>query len=360
MSRDSLDGLRAELRKKDELIVRLLCERAEISVRIGKIKASEGIDIFDPARESGVYGFIEKLNTGALPSGALKSIYREIISASRALQAPVSVAYLGPAASFTEAAARLHFGESARMEYGASIAEVFAAVEKGKCGWGVVPIENSAEGSVKATLDHLVATPLKIRGEIYLRITQCLLSAAADPGRILRIYSHPQALAQCRGWIRRHYPSAALVETASTADAAGKARNDPEGAAIGSLRASDAYGLILVAEGIEDFPSNTTRFIVIGGGGSRSTGRDKTSVLFGTRDTPGALHGALEAFASEGINMTRIESHPARDRAWEYLFFVDFSGHTEEEAAGGCLEKLARNTTFLKVLGSYPKGDSSP
>jgi chorismate mutase/prephenate dehydratase len=365
MSKSSLQALRALVKEKDAAMVRLLNERASLAVEIGRLKRLEGWEIYDPARESQVCRCVEEMNEGPLPDEALRAIYREILSASRALQAPVTAAFLGPETSFSHQAALGHFGQGALLRPQATIAAVFDAVERGTTDWGIVPVENSAEGSVKSTLDGLLNTPLTIRAEVYGRIRHCLVSGGEETDRIERVYSHPQALAQCRGWLRRNLPRAVLVETESTATAARKVLEDPAGAAVASRLAADTGDFRLLAEGIEDSPLNTTRFLVLGTKGKAEkaaapTGHDKTSILFGTAHQPGALHKALAPFASEGVNLTRIESYPVRDRMWEYLFFADFTGHREEAKPKRCLEELAKQTAFLKILGSYPRGDEQP
>jgi len=353
----TLEELREELRRKDLAIVNLLNERARISVEVGRIKDSNGQEIYDPAQESRIYEHLKKVNDGPLPDVALKDIFREIFSSSRALQGPVTVAYLGPEATFSQLAALTHFGRSARLLPAPSIHEVFAQVEGEKADWGVVPVENSVEGSVKQTLDRLIATPLSIRAEIFLRISHCLLSTCGDLSAVTHVYSIPQALAQCQVWLRTHLPGCRLVETESTAGGAKRVLEDPRGAAIGSAIAAEVYGLRILSEGIEDYPLNTTRFLVIGRGKSEATENDKTSVVFGTPHTPGSLHSALEPFAREALNMMRIESYPLRDRMWEYLFFVDLAGHSSEAKISGCLKEMEKVTTFIKVLGSYPRGN---
>jgi chorismate mutase/prephenate dehydratase len=353
----TLEDLREEIRRKDLAIVKLLNERARISVDVGKIKNAGAQEIYDPSQESRIYEHLTKINEGPLPEAALKEIFREIISSSRALQGPIRVAYLGPEATFSQLAALTHFGKSARLLPVASIHEVFAQVEGEKADWGVVPLENSIEGSIKQTLDRLIATPLSIRAEIFLRISHCLLSICGDLSAVTHVYSIPQALAQCQGWLRTHLPGCRIVETESTAGGAKRALEDPQGAAIGSALAAETYGLKILSEGIEDYPLNTTRFLVIGRGRSEATGKDKTSVVFGTPDLPGSLHTALEPFAREALNMMRIESYPLRDRMWEYVFFVDLAGHCREEKIAGCLDEMKKVTTFIKVLGSYPRGN---
>jgi chorismate mutase/prephenate dehydratase len=364
MNEEMLRELREKIDHLDAGIVRLLNERAAVSVEIGRIKREAGCDICDPSREERVYRNLAESNDGILPEGALREIFREIISASRALQAPMTVSFLGPEASFSHQAALSHFGKSIRIAPQMSIPEVFSSVEKGDSLRGVVPVENSAEGSVKATLDRLISTPLAIRGELFLRIRHCLLSVGGDPAAIRKVYSHPQALAQCRDWLRTHLPGVPLVEVESTAGAARRVREEATGAAVGSRLAAETYGLNLLAEGIEDNPSNTTRFLVIGPqperNGEGMTGQDKTSILFGTPHVPGALQLALATFAAARINLTRIESCPMRDRMWEYLFFVDFVGHIDEPKIRECLQELEKQTATLKILGSYPRGMEPP
>lgn len=359
MKKSSLEILREKLRKKDREIAKLLNERAKLSIEVGKVKDLKGREAYDPSQESKVYDHLGQINNGPLSNSALKNIFGEIISSSRALQAPTSVAYLGPEASFSFLAAQSHFGKSAQYSPQTKISEVFDEVEKEKVSWGVVPGENSAEGSVKATLDRLISTPLNIRAEIFLRISHCLISTCERMEEIKRVYSHPQALAQCQGWLKKNLPHCPILELDSTTIAARRVLEDREGAAIGSHLAAGTYGLKIIAGGIEDSASNTTRFFVIGQGESMRTGRDKTSMFFGTPHVPGALHHALEPFARGHVNLTRIESYPMKDRMWEYLFLVDFAGHREEEETKKCLSDMEKVTTFIKVLGSYPRGDEA-
>ncbi|MCE5282005.1 MAG: prephenate dehydratase [Deltaproteobacteria bacterium] len=365
MKEEKIEKLREKIERTDREIVRLLGERAAVSIEIGRAKLGAGLAVYDPAREAMVYRQLARINGGALPEASLQAIFREIISASRALQTPLEVAFLGPEASFSHQAALAHFGSGIVPLSKATIQDVFTDAEKGpNSRWGIVPVENSAEGSVKATLDRLISTPLAIRAEVYLRIRQCLLSSCSRMDEIRRVYSHPQALAQCQGWLRTHLPGIPLVEVESTAGAARRIQEDKTGAAVGSALAAQVYNLGLLAEGIEDNPANTTRFIVIGPRAERDhggiTGRDKTSILFGTPHLPGALHRALEPFAQAEINLMRIESYPARERMWEYLFFADFAGHTADPKTEQCLEALKGRTAYLKVLGSYPRGEELP
>ena len=359
MTEETLARLREIIKNKDREIVALLNERAKASVEIGDIKAAMGMDVYDPSQESRVHENLKASNTAPLPVESLMVIFREIISVSRALQDPVTVAFFGLEASFTHLAARSHFGSQVHYFPENTIFHVFDEVERKKVKWGVVPVENSVEGSVNLTLDRLIVTPLKIRAEIFLRISQHLLSSSKHLDDIKAVYSHPQALAQCQGWLRANLPQASLVEVESTAAAARKVAHDPQGAAIGSGLSATVYDLNILAEGIEDNASNTTRFLVIGEGENTATGRDKTSILFATPHTPGALYHALQPFADRQINMMKIESHPVRDTLWEYLFFVDLAGHAEDRELKECLRDLEKITTHLKILGSYPRGDGA-
>jgi chorismate mutase / prephenate dehydratase len=354
-----LEKLRANIKAKDKEIIRLLNERSEISLSIGRVKDEEGIQVYNPSQEARVYGYLQEINDGPLPPASVHSIFREIISASRNLQKPTTVAFLGPETSFSHLAARRHFGESGNFFPQPGIARVFDEVERGCVDWGVVPVENSQEGAVNITLDRLVLTPLTIRAEIYLRISQCLISSAADWKSIKKIFSHPQAIAQCRSWLRANLPNCALEEKESTAAAAELVKGKKTEAAIGSSLAAVKNGLNILAEGIEDNTSNTTRFLVIGNRESSATGHDKTSLVFATPHSPGSLHRALAPFADRRINLIKIESHPVKERLWEYLFFVDIDGHITREEVKRCLEELREKTTFLKILGSYPKAEGS-
>jgi chorismate mutase/prephenate dehydratase len=359
MKTRKLETLREKIKSKDKEIVRLLNERAQISVQIGKVKGEGGIQVYDPSQEARVHEYLRELNSGPLPQKALTTIFREIISASRDLQKPMTIAFLGPEATFSHLAARLHFGESSRYFPQTGIARVFDEVEKGSVDWGVVPVENSLEGSVNVTLDRLITTSLKIRAEVYLRISQCLISSAKDIKDIKKVYSIPHALAQCQVWLKTNLPNCLLSETESTAAAVQAVRGKKNEAAIGSSLAGKIYGVNLLAEGIEDNSSNMTRFLVIGRGESSITGDDKTSLIFATPHFPGSLHSALSSFARRKINLAKIESHPVKDKLWEYSFFVDMIGHAGDKHVKSCLQELKKKTTFLKILGSYPKSEGA-
>ena len=354
-----LDILRDKMKNKDKEIVRLLNERAQLSVQIGKVKGEGGMQVYDPAQEAKVHDYLRELSSGALPPKALTAIFREVISASRDLQRPMTIAFLGPEATFSHLASRLHFGDSSIYFPQTGISRVFDEVEKGSIDWGVVPVENSLEGSINTTLDRLITTPLKIRAEIYLRISQCLISSARNIKDIKKVYSIPHALAQCQVWLKTNLPNCVLGETESTAAAVQMVRGKKHEAAIGSSLAGSIYGVNILAEGIEDNSSNMTRFLVIGTGESDFTGNDKTSLIFATPHSPGSLHSALSAFARRKINLAKIESHPVKDKLWEYCFFVDMIGHITDKHVQSCLKELKKKTTFLKILGSYPKSEGA-
>jgi chorismate mutase/prephenate dehydratase len=308
-------------------------------MEIGRIKAEQGLDVFDASQEAKIFECLAEANDGVLPEKHLRAIFREIISSSRLLQKPITVAFLGPDATFSHLAAQSYFGTSTSFISQATIFNVFDEVEKGKVQWGIVPVENSLEGSVNLTLDRL------------------MLASQERMEGIRRVYSMPQALAQCQGWLRTNLPQSLLVDAESTAAAARIVQKDNDAAAIGSRLAAATYGLNILSEGIEDNPSNSTRFLVVGEGETNMTGKDKTSVLFGTSHMPGALYHALEPFVARRINLMKIESHPLKERLWEYLFFVDFEGHMDDPEIRKCMEYLRGKTNFLKILGSYPRGE---
>jgi chorismate mutase/prephenate dehydratase len=357
MTSNPLEKLREKIREKDRELVALLNERARLSLEVGQIKNGARQNVYDPSRESLVYQYLSQINQGPLSHIALQAIFREIISASRVLQGPITVAYFGPEASFTHLAALTHFGHQTRLIPQKTIALVFEQAERERNTYSVVPIENSGEGSVKATLDRMISTSLSIRGEVFLKVSHYLLASQEKMEKIKRIYSHPQAIAQCQDWLERNLPQCLFVKEENTAQAVQNVLEDQEGAAIGSLPAAQLYGLKILADRIEDYPLNTTRFLIMGNGQSSATGKDKTSVLFGTSHKPGALFRALELFARDELNLLKIESYPLPDRIWEYLFFVDFSGHQADEKVRKCLVNLETVTTFIKVLGSYPCGE---
>ena len=352
---DEMLGLREQIDAGDEEIVRLLDRRARLARRIGEIKRAQGLETYAPARERVLLNRIENLSEGDFPQRGLEMVFREIISCSISLEAPLKVAYLGPETTFTHEAAQRSFGTSVDLEPQRTVAEVFSLVERGEAEHGVVPVENSMEGAVTHTLDELMNSPLKICGEVYLPISQNLLSKEESPERVELVCSHPMALAQAATWLRNELPGARLEEVESTGEAARRASEEPGVAAVGSTLAADSYGLNVLACNIQDARTNATRFIVLGRAWAGQTGRDKTSVVFSVKDRPGVLKDALSAFSDRGVNLTRIESRPSRKRAWTYVFFADFQGHPEEERVQRALEDLEEHCPYVSLVGAYPE-----
>lgn len=352
---DEVQRLRDEIDGLDDEIVRLLHERARVAQRIGAAKAAESSGTYAPERERDVLERVRAGEVGGpLNVDQLVAVYRQIISACRALERPLRIAYFGPAASFTHQAAMERFGEATGYVPVDSIPDVFTETQRGRVDFGVVPVENSTEGPVHLTLDCLVDTDLKVCSEIVLPISLQLLSRTTKE-EIRTLYSNPVALAQCRGWVARNLPGRAIVDASSTARAAMMAAEDPTGAAIGPRLAASQYGLEIVEEDVEDLASNFTRFYVIAlAGASGPTGRDKTAVVFSIRDRVGALRDVADVFSRRGINMSSIQSRPSRRRAWDYLFFVEFAGHEQDALVRAALDDLLAQCAFLKVLGSWP------
>lgn len=349
----SLEDCRRQVDELDRRLVALLNERAKLSKEIGRIKASNGTDIYAPERERFVFEQILAHNEGPLSPDALKDVYHAILAGSRALQRPLHIAYFGPAGTFTHEAAQRRFGSAVNYLPMRTIPEVFNATEKGLADYGVVPVENSNEGVVSHTLDELVDSELKICAEIALAVSQNLL-ATSPLSNVQRVYSHPQAIAQCRNWLASHLRSAEVVEVASTSRAAELAAGEPNSAAIATVAAAQLYNLEVIAPRIEDNADNFTRFLVIGQAMSGRSGSDKTSILFSVRDRVGALHDVLDVFLRRSINLTKIESRPSKRKAWDYLFFVDFIGHPEDEPVSAALEELSHECVLVKVLGAWP------
>ncbi|RJQ51790.1 MAG: prephenate dehydratase [Nitrospiraceae bacterium] len=352
-----LNDLRKKIDEIDLRILDLLNKRAGIAIEVGKAKQNRNLSIHSPEREREILKRLTEINPGPFPNNVLKHLYEEILSASLSLQQPLKVAYLGPSATFTHLAASRKFGSSAEYLPESSIREVFEAVTRGKAQYGVVPIENSNEGVVNYTLDMFIDADLKIVFEIMLEISHNLLSKSGRREDIQKIYSHPQARAQCRAWLERNFPGLPVVEELSTAAAAKRVSKDPAAAAVASELAAQVYNLRFVEKGIEDHKSNFTRFLVISKDLSPRTGRDKTSVMLSIKDKPGALHAILRPFAKHKINLTKIESRPSRRRAWEYIFFIDMEGHIEDKGVKKAINDLKEECLFLKVLGSYPSAE---
>ncbi len=350
----NLDALRKRIDELDAELVRLLNARAETARDIGRLKEGAGASVYVPAREQAVLDRVCGLNEGPLPEASIRAVYREIVSASTALEHEVRIAYLGPPATFTHEAARARFGASVAYRPCETIADVFAQVEKRSAEYGVVPIENSTEGAVTHTLDRFVETPLKICAEIYLPIAHHLLARGPRAG-LRRVYSNPQVFGQCRHWLQEHLRGVDQVPVSSTARAAEQAASEADAGALASLLAAELYGLEVLERDIQDLGGNTTRFLVIAPAYGPPSGKDRTSLLFGVRDRAGALYQALAAFNKAGISMSKIESRPSRRKVWEYWFFVDIEGHADEPAVRAALEKLGAHCTTLTVLGSYPR-----
>jgi chorismate mutase/prephenate dehydratase len=342
--RDEIDGLDAEM-------LRLLSRRAEIAHRIGEIKHG---NVYRPEREAQVLRRVAEMNAGLLPDEAVTRIFREIMSACLALEQPLRVAYLGPEGTFSEAAAKKHFGSAPGFAPMAAIDDVFRAVEAGNADYGIVPAENSTEGTIGRTMDLLLATPLKICGEVVVRIHQHLLGLGDSAAGAKRLYSHSQSLAQCHEWLNRNLPNLPRVPVASNAEAARLASEDAESCAIAGEAAARRYGLQILSHSIEDDPNNTTRFLVLGVHDAGPSGRDKTSFVCSALNRPGAVHGLLAPLAHNGVSMTRFESRPSRSGLWEYVFYVDVEGHQAQPTVAAALEELRHRSSFLKVLGSYP------
>ena len=350
---DDIQKLRAEIDRLDDELAALLQRRAAAAQKIGALKG--GAPAYRPEREAEVLRRISG-NPGILPAERLLAVFREIISACRGLEEAIRVAYLGPEGTFSEQAVRKHFGQAIEALPFASVDEAFRRCESGAAQYAVVPVENSSEGAVGRTLDLLVATPLKICGEIELRIQQNLLSKAEKVSVIRKIYSHSQSLAQCNSWLAQNLPAAERIPVASNAEAAQRAAREEGAAAIAGEAAAERYGLRVLARSIEDDPNNTTRFLVLGNLDPAPTGRDRTSLVVSAENKPGAVHALLTPLAQHGVSMTRIESRPARARSalWEYVFFIDVEGHQKDQPVARALGELKRLAPYLKVLGSYP------
>lgn len=353
-----LNKHRREIDKIDLEILGLLNKRTKIVLKIKKAKKDRHLSPHSPEREKEIFERLQRLNTGPFPDDALKTIYREIFSASLSLEEPLKVAYLGPPATFTHLAAKRQFGTSAEYLSEATIKAVFETVQSGDAQYGVVPIENSTEGVVSSTLDMFIDSDLKIASEIMLEISHNLLSKTGKMNNIKKIYSNPQATAQCRDWLEQNLPGIPVIEELSTAAAAKRVSRDSFSAAIASELAASIYKLKFVKKGIEDYKSNYTRFLIIA---SRivgtKTGKDKTSIMFSIKDKPGALYSLLRPFSEHGINLTKIESRPSKRKAWEYIFFVDMAGHIEENNVKKAIDKVKEECLYLKLLGSYPSAE---
>lgn len=360
-----LDGIRHQIDDVDARIQELITERARYAKAVGDAKSGENgervdggtVEFYRPEREAQVLRAVVERNEGPLKDEEMVRLFREIMSACLAQEEPLKVGYLGPEGTFTQSAVFKHFGHSVRALPLATIEEVFHEVESGTADFGIVPIENSTEGTVNHTLDMFLTSPLKICGEVELRIRQHLMGAMDSLDKVERICTHPQSLAQCRAWLREYLPDAELQAVSSNAEGARRARDEAGTAAIAGDAAVEVYKLNKLVTDIEDRPDNTTRFFVIGRKLFPPSGEDRTSLLLSASDTEdaGALHKLLQPLANDGVNMTRIESRPSRRRKWHYVFFIDIEGHAEDENVARALEHLEKGAQLFRVLGSYPK-----
>jgi chorismate mutase/prephenate dehydratase len=351
----SIDALRAHIDRIDEKLLTLLNRRARLAAAIGQHKRRTRHTIYTPGREKLIFQRLLASNRGPLRAENIRPIFREVMSACLSLEKPLRVACLGPLGTFSHQAVRAQFGTAAAVVPADSIAAVFDEVEHGHADYGVVPVENSTEGTVAATLDRFVGSPLIIKTELLLRVEHCLMSRSGRMKGVRQVISHPQSLGQCRQWLAQHFPGLPQIEATSNAQAAIAARRAPHLAAIAGRVAAEQYGLKVIATNIQDLVHNCTRFLVISPDGvGAPTGDDKTSLLLSLRHQSGALHRVLKPFADNGVSICTIESRPLKERAWEYLFFLDLVGHVAETRVAKALAAVKERCLLLKVLGSYP------
>jgi len=357
---DDLNATRQRIDALDEQLQDLLNQRAAAAHKIAEIKRASDPNEMDvvfyrPERETQVLRAIKERNKGPLGDEEITRLFREIMSSCLALEQQMTIAFLGPEGTFTQAAALKQFGHSVKTLPVGSIADVFQEVETGGSHYGVVPVENSTEGVISHTLDMFLNSPLQICGEVTLRINHNLMSTADNLSDIKIVYSHQQSLAQCRGWLDRHLPNAERKAVASNAEAAQEIQNQVGAASIASETAAEIYGLKILARNIEDEPGNTTRFLVIGKQSAAQSGDDKTSLLLSTKNETGGLHRLLTPLVEHGISMTRIESRPSRRGMWDYVFFIDIEGHRDDPKVVKAMHALERSSGMCRILGSYPK-----
>lgn len=363
-----LQRIRTEIDAIDAEIQELLNRRARCAQRVAEVKraellagggsgtAAEQMSFYRPEREAQVLRAVMERNAGPLPAAGVAHVFREIMSVCLALEQPVRVAYLGPEGTFSQAAAQKHFGNAVVGKPMPGIGDVFAAIDAGEADYGVVPVENSTEGMVTHTLDNFIRSHLKICGEVELPVRLHLLaSPASDASAIRRICAHQQALAQCRGWLERHWPGVEQSAVSSNGEAARLAAGDPTIAAVAGDLAREGHGLRSLAANIQDYADNTTRFLVIGRESARPSGRDKTSIIVSTHNRPGALFRVLQPFEREQLMLTRIDTRPSRTETWTYLFFIEFEGHQDDPRIAAVLEEIRGQTVMVKILGSYPQ-----
>jgi len=348
---EQLSRLRERIDRIDDKLLRLLNERAAIAQEIGHLKNGS---IYRAEREAQVVRRLQEANRGPLPAESISVLFKEIMSACRALEQPLTVAYLGPQGTFSEAAAVKHFGHAVTGLPCTNIDEVFRSVERGEAVFAVTPVENSTEGAVNRTLDLLLNSPLRICGEVKLRIRQHLMRQVDDLTGIEVVYSHAQSLGQCHEWLGTHLVGVKTIRVTSNAEAARMAAENPGAAAIAGELAAEHYGLKIVARDIEDEPNNTTRFLVLGQEDAAPSGSDKTSLVLSTTNRPGALLELLAPLAGHDIGLTKLESRPARNGDWDYVFYVDIDGHRNDPNIQRALAAVEETCRFMKILGSYP------
>jgi chorismate mutase / prephenate dehydratase len=348
-----LDRLRQEIDRIDDRLLETLNERARLARAIGTLKVGQA---YRPEREAQVLRRIKERNPGPLASETVALIFREVMSACLAIERPIAVAYLGPRGTFSERAALKHFGLAAEAVPTSSIDEVFREVESGAADFGVIPVENSTEGAVGRSLDLMPQSPMKVCGEVVVRIHHNLMAKDpnAKPETIRRVFSHGQSLAQCHEWLNTHMPNVERVAVASNAEAARRAAEEAGSAAVAGEMAAEHYGLAILAANIEDEPNNTTRFLVLGDYQPKPSGRDKTSLILSAKNRAGAVYEMLTPFATRGVSMTKFESRPSKVALWEYLFFVDIEGHRDDANVAAALAEVGKIAGYIKVLGSYP------
>jgi chorismate mutase/prephenate dehydratase len=350
-----LDKLRNEIDRIDKRIVELINERYGYVKQVGQWKQSNSSAIYVPEREKALLKKLSEYNQGPMREETLHAVYREIMSGALQLEHPLRITFLGPEGSFTHQAALNKFGHSVEFHATGSIAGVFKDIETGRADYGCVPVENSTEGAVSYTLDTLMLSNVSICAEMNLPIHHNLMSNCGLEN-IRKVYSHAQVFGQCRQYLQEHMPHVEQVETGSTTKAASIAVTEPESAAIAGKIASDIFGLEILADNIEDFSNNTTRFLILGKQKTVATGEDKTSVCFAIKDKVGALYDCIMPFKDAGITMSMIESRPLKSANWEYCFFIDILGHRDDEDVKNAFEKLEHKCSFFKILGSYPRG----
>ncbi len=355
-----LESLRSEIDRIDKQIIDLLNSRMTVSEKVGRLKKIMNKQVVDFAREDAIIKQLIAVNPGPLSDIILKAIYGEILSGSRSLQAREKIAFLGPVGTFSHEAAIARFGQSAQLLPCSTIADIFDEMNQNQSTYGIVPIENSIEGSIRETLDQLMTSSVIIIAELGLRISHSLMNISGKLEDVRKVVSHPQALAQCRGWLNKTLPSIPLLETLSTAKACEIAVEDAEAAAIGNECFGVSLELITARKAIQDKNENFTRFVILGRTPQAPTDNDKTSIVFWVEDKPGTLFSVLKDFADYGINLSRIESRPDKGiNPWKYAFFVDLSGHRDDPNVSNCLKEVGKSATHVKILGSYPVHDQS-